>query len=68
MKKLAIAAAAIAILAAASTGDVLPRGCDEFGCNDNGPQLTGIALPNVKARQPVVNALTLPSGQTVNLR
>jgi hypothetical protein len=69
MKKLALAAAAVAALAAASTTDVMAFagfGCPPWMCN--GPQLTGIALPPVKSQQPIVNAVTLPSGETVALR
>jgi hypothetical protein len=34
----------------------------------NGPQLTGIALHSLNSNQPVVTAVTLPSGETVDLR
>jgi hypothetical protein len=71
MNKIALAAAAIATLAAASTADALPLFgiggvCPPFMCN--GPRLNGLALPVVKAQQPIVNAVTLPSGEIVNLR
>jgi hypothetical protein len=67
MKKIAFAAAAIAALAAASTAGARPS-CDDFLCAGNGPQLTGIAPSAVKAKQPAVKAVTLPSGDTVDLR
>jgi len=60
----AVAAAAAAAAAAASRA----TGCQEDFCPQNGPQLTGMALPDVEATQPIVNAVTLPSGETVDLR
>jgi len=60
VKKLALATVVAATLAAASTAGAVQTA--------NGPQLTGLALPTVKSQQPIVNAVTLPSGETVDLR
>src|SRR5207248_3335845 len=38
------------------------------GSNLQGPQLTGVALQSFEANQPIVIAVTLPSGETVDLR
>ena len=62
MNKLALAAAATAALGAAATSTAYA------GSNMNGPQLTGIALQSLESNQPVVTAVTLPSGDTVDLR
>jgi len=62
MNKLALAAVATAALGAAATSPAYA------GIALNGPQLTGIALHFVEANQPVVTAVTLPSGETVDLR
>jgi len=59
-------AGAAAGAAAAASSSLL--NCDDGLCPKNGPQLTGMALPSVKAKQPIVNAVTLPSGETVELR
>ena len=68
MRTLIFAAAIAALgLAAVSTAGARPE-CDDYLCGTNGPQLTGLALPAVKAKQPAVNAVTLPSGETVDLR
>ena len=83
MNKLALAAIATAALGAlailpayagadGSGGD----GVDSFqivvvdaaDAELNGPQLTGIALHSLNSNQPVVTAVTLPSGATVHLR
>jgi len=70
VKKLALATVAAAALGTAATASAGPvvHDCDEFLCTGNGPQLTGMALPSVKAKQPIVTAVTLPSGETVVLR
>jgi hypothetical protein len=71
MKKLALGAAAIAALAVASTANALPLGaggCPIWMCGTNGPQLSGAALPAVKAQQPIVKAVTLPSGEIIAVR
>jgi len=74
VKKLALATVAAAALAAglgtAATASAGPLGidCDDFLCGSNGPQLTGIALSDVKARRPIIKAVTLPSGETVGPR
>jgi hypothetical protein len=39
-----------------------------MGCGTNGTQLTGIARPALEAKRPVVKAVTLPSGEPVDLR
>ena len=62
LNKLALAAATTAALGAAATSSAYA------GSNLNGPQLTGIALQSIEANQPVVTAVTLPSGATVDLR
>ena len=61
MNKLAFAVAAAALGAAATSTAYA-------GSNIQGPQLTGIALQALEAHQPVVTAVTLPSGDTVDLR
>jgi hypothetical protein len=71
MKTLAFAAAALATLTAATTADARPLGgggCPKWMCGDNGTRLTGIARPALDASRPVVNAVTLPSGETVETR
>jgi hypothetical protein len=60
VKKLALATVAAAALAAAPTADAKRSA--------NGPQLTGLALPTVRSQQPIVNAVTLPSGEIIDLR
>jgi hypothetical protein len=62
MSTLALAAAAAAALGAAATSDAYA------GSNLNGPQLTGVALQSLGSNQPVVTAVTLPSGATAALR
>ena len=62
MNKLALAAVATAALGAAVTSPAYA------GSSLNGPQLTGIALQSLASNQPVVIAVTLPSGETVDLR
>jgi hypothetical protein len=62
MKKLALAAVATAALGAAATSPAYAR------ITANGPQLTGIALQSFEANHPVVIAVTLPFGETVDLR
>jgi hypothetical protein len=62
MHKLAIAAAATAVVGATATSNAYA------GSNLNGPQLTGIALQAVEAGQPVVTTVSLPSGETAKLR
>jgi hypothetical protein len=76
----AIAIATLIGLAAASTAGAMPEelefesikssGCPTWVCgtSGNGTQLTGIALPNVEAKRPLINRVTLPSGEIVNLR
>jgi hypothetical protein len=62
---------AVAALAAVSTADARPlggAGCPKWACGENGTQLTGIARPALDAKRPVVNAVTLPSGETVDVR
>jgi hypothetical protein len=71
MKTLVLAVAALATFAVASTADARPLGstsCPRWMCGTNGTQLTGIARPALDATRPVVNAATLPSGETVDLR
>jgi hypothetical protein len=69
MKTLILAAAATAGLglAAASTANAFGN-CEEWMCGMNGTQLTGTVAQAVKAKQPVVNIVTLPSGEAVDLR
>jgi hypothetical protein len=54
-------AAGAASATAGGGGSCLPWKC-------NGTRLTGIARPTLEAKRPVVNAVTLPSGETVDLR
>jgi len=70
MKTRLFAAALAAVLGAAGTASARPLGidCDNFVCGGNGPQLTGIALSDVKARRPIVKAATLPSGEIIEQR
>jgi hypothetical protein len=71
MKPTVFAVAAVAVLIAASTADARPlggSGCPKWACGENGTRLTGIARPALDAGRPVVNAVTLPSGETVDLR
>jgi hypothetical protein len=62
MHKLAIAAAAAAVVGAAATSTAYA------GSQLNGPALTGIALQAFEASQPVVITVNLPSGKAVELR
>jgi hypothetical protein len=62
MNKLALAAVATAALGASVTSPAYA------GIALNGPQLTGIALRPLASNQPVVITVTLPSGETVDLR
>ena len=61
----AFAAAAAGAAAAASSSYM---DCQEGPCPKNGPQLTGIALPTIKAKRSAVTAVTLPSGEIIELR
>jgi hypothetical protein len=61
MNKLALAAAAAALGAAATSTAYA-------GSSLQGPLLTGIALQSLEDNQPVVTAVTLPSGETLDLR
>jgi len=60
MNKLTLAVAAALGVAAISTAHA--------GVNLQGPQLTGFALQSITTNQPIVTAVTLPSGETVVLR
>jgi hypothetical protein len=62
VNKLVLAAAATAALGAAAASTAYA------GSSLNGPQLTGVALQSLEASQPVVMAVSLPSGETVDLR
>ena len=70
MKTRLFAAALAAVLGTTATAGAGPLGidCDNFVCGGNGPQLTGIALSDVKAMRPIVKAATLPSGDIIELR
>jgi hypothetical protein len=69
MKALVLTAAALAALTAATTADARPLGhCAPWVCGENGTRLTGIARPALEAKRPAVTAVTLPSGETVDLR
>ena len=61
MNKLALAATVTALGAAASTAA-------NAGTPMQGPLLTGIALQSFTHNQPVITALTLPSGESFDLR
>ena len=63
----AAAAAGAAAGAAAAASSALTD-CQDGPCPRNGPQLTGIALQTAIAKQPIIDAVTLPSGETVELR
>jgi hypothetical protein len=77
MLALVIAAAAALSGVAPSPAAALPfdedysdghgGGCPDWACSTNGTKLTGIALPSVASRRPVVTAVKLPSGETVHL-
>jgi hypothetical protein len=62
MNRLVLAAAATATLGAAAASSAYA------GSNTNGPQLTGITLQSLASNQPVITAVSLPSGETVDLR
>jgi hypothetical protein len=62
LNKLALAVATTAVLGAAVTSTAYA------GINMQGPQLTGIALQSLETNHPVVTAVTLPSGEIVDLR
>jgi hypothetical protein len=62
MNKLALAVVATAALGAAAASPAYAR------VTGNGPQLTGIALQSLELSHPVVTAVSLPSGETVDLR
>jgi hypothetical protein len=64
----AAAARAAAAAAAAAAGAGISGGCQVDDCPRNGPQLTGLALPTVRSQHPIVNAVTLSSGEAVDLR
>ena len=72
---LALVFAAAAALGGAGLGTAAAHplddergGCEEWACGtSNGTKLTGIALPSVASRRPVVTAVKLPSGETVHL-
>jgi hypothetical protein len=69
MKTLVLAVAAATVLAACSAAGARPLwNCDEWVCGANGTQLTGIARPALDATRPLVKAVTLPSGESVDLR
>ena len=70
MNKLAIGALALLALAsAASIAEARPGDCDDdWGCGMNGTQLTGIVLPGAAAGGITIQAVKLPSGETVNQR
>jgi len=67
MNTLALIVAAAAALGAAALGTAAAHpDCDDFGCGtNNGPKLTGIALPSLASKRPVVTAVKLPSDETV---
>jgi hypothetical protein len=62
LNKLALAVATTAALGATATSSAYA------GSNTQGPQLTGITLPSIEASQPAVTTVTLPGGETVDLR
>jgi hypothetical protein len=59
LNKLALAAATTAALAATTAYG---------GMTQQGPQLTGIALQSLESNPPAITAVTLPTGETVDLR
>jgi hypothetical protein len=60
--KLALAVATTAVLGAAATSYAFD------GISLNGPLLSGIALQTLALNQPLITAVVLPSGETVDLR
>ena len=62
VNKLVLAAASTVALGA--TSDALAF----FGSSQQGPRLTGIALESLETHRPVAATVTLPSGQTFELR
>jgi hypothetical protein len=62
MNRFALAAVATAALGAVASSPAYAR------ISTNGPQLTGIVLQSLASNQPEVTAVTLPSGETVELR
>jgi hypothetical protein len=62
LNRLVLATAATAALAAAATPTAYA------GSAMNGPRLTGIALETLEAHRPDVAAVSLPSGEAVDLR
>lgn len=63
MTKLALAVATTAALGAATTSSYAAP-----GFSLNGPLLSGIALQTLELNQPLITAVVLPSGETVDLR
>jgi len=62
MNKLSLVTAAVATLGAVAASTAYA------GMNLQGPRLSGIALQSLAPTRPVVTAVTLRSGETVNLR
>jgi hypothetical protein len=62
MTKLALAVATTAALGAAATSSA------SAGSEMQGPLRSGIALQSLKSNQPLITAVALPSGETVDLR
>ena len=71
LKQTALAAfAATALFAVAPSANALPSGCDEFGCGTNGTTYQGVQVNGLTAgsAETVVDAVILPTGETINLR
>ena len=62
MTKLALAVATTAALSAAATSSAYA------GMQMQGPLRSGIALQSLESNQPLITAVALPSGETVDLR
>lgn len=62
MNKLALAVVTTAALGAAATSSAYA------GMELQGPLLSGIALQSLESNRPIITAIVLPSGETVNLR
>ena len=71
LKQIALAAcAATALFAVASSANARPSGCDEFGCGMNGTTYQGVQVNGLTAGsgETVVDAVVLPTGETIDLR
>jgi hypothetical protein len=71
-----LATAALIVIASVGAANAHPfddpdgdGGCPVWGCGSNGTQLTGIQRQwAADAREPLVNRVVLPSGETIERR